>query len=126
LALSQEVPLAIATLTSICRYSTTWLARALPEDGTVTTLEVDPQCIERATENLTTAGLIHKVNIILGPAAETIETLSPVPTPFDLVFVDADKEGNATYFKHAKRLVRKGGVIVCISPLYYCQHVESH
>ena len=67
-----------------------------------------------ATENLTTAGLIHKVDIILGQAAETMETLSPAPIPFDLVFIDADKEGNATYFKQAKRLVRKGGVIVCV------------
>jgi len=93
-------------------YSTAWLARAVPEDGTVTTLERDPQCVRVATENLTAVGLIHKVNIILGPAAETIETLSPTPTPFDLVFVDADKEANATYFNHAKRLVRKGGVII--------------
>ncbi|KAF9652344.1 O-methyltransferase family 3 protein [Thelephora ganbajun] len=93
-------------------YSTTWFARAVPEDGAVTTLEVDPQCVRVATENLATAGLVHKVEIILGPAAETLETLSPTPIPFDLVFIDADKEGNATYFKHAKRLVRKGGIII--------------
>jgi predicted O-methyltransferase YrrM len=67
-----------------------------------------------ATENLTTAGLNHKVNIILGPAAKSLESLSPAPTPFDLVFIDADKENNAAYFIHAKRLLRKGGVIVCI------------
>lgn len=96
------------------RYSTAWLARALPEDGTITTLDVDPQSVRVATENLTAAGLIHKVNIILGPAAETIKTLSPTPTPFDLVFIDADNEGNATYFNHAKRLLRKGGVVVRI------------
>jgi len=93
-------------------YSTTWLARAVPEDGTVTTLEIDPKCVRVATENLTAVGLVHKVNIILGSAVETIETLSPTPAPFDLVFIDADKQGNATYFKHAKRLVRKGGVII--------------
>ena len=103
-----------SSLTSTCRYSTTWLARAVPEDGTVTTLDLDPRCVKVATENLTTAGLIHKVNVILGPAAQTLETLSPTPTPFDLVFIDADKEGNTTYFKHAKRLLRKGGVIVCV------------
>lgn len=84
----------------------------------VITLEVDPHCVDVATENLTTAGLIHKVNIILAPAAETLETLSPTPTPFDLVFIDADKEQNATYFKHAKRLVREGGVIVRVLPAY--------
>jgi predicted O-methyltransferase YrrM len=106
----------IASLTSVCRYSTTWLARALPEDGKLTTLEIDPHCVKAATENLTTAGLIDKVNIILGPAGETIKTLSPTPTPFDFVFIDADKEGNQNYFKHAKRLIRKGGVIVRILP----------
>jgi len=93
-------------------YSTTWLARAVPEDGTVTTLEIDPHCAKVATENLTSAGVIHKVNIILGPAADSLETFSPTPTPFDLVFIDADKGGNTTYFNHAKRLVRKGGVII--------------
>jgi len=93
-------------------YSTTWLARALPEDGTITTLEIDPRCVKLATENLTAAGLINKVNIILGRATETIETLSATPTPFDLVFIDANSDENATYFKHAKRLVRQGGVII--------------
>lgn len=114
LTLGEEVYSLIILLTPTRRYSTTWLARAVPDDGSVTTLDVNPHCVKVATENLTTAGLIHKVNIILGPAAETIGTLSPTPAPFDLVFIDADKEGNTTYFKHAKRLVRKGGVIVCI------------
>jgi len=93
-------------------YSTAWFARALPEDGKITTLEIDPNCVKVATENLATAGLINKVDIILGSATETIETLSATPTPFDLVFIDANKEENATYFKHAKRLVRQGGVII--------------
>jgi predicted O-methyltransferase YrrM len=105
----------IALLTYTRRYSTVWLARAVPEDGTVVTLEVDPNCAKVATENLTAAGLIHKVNVVLGPAAETLETLSATPIPFDLVFIDADKEGNTTYYNHAKRLLRKGGVIVRVS-----------
>ena len=111
--LFEDVHPRTSLLTYICRYSTTWLARAVPEDGTVTTLDVNPHCVKVATENLTTAGLIHKVNIILGPAEETIQTLSTTPTPFDLVFIDANKEEHATYFKHAKRLLRKGGVMVC-------------
>ena len=105
----------LTPLTSAFRYSTTWLARALPEDGTITSLEIDPHCVKVATENLTAAGLINKVNIILGRATETMETLSATPTPFDLVFIDAAKEEYATYFEHAKHLVRRGGVIVCIS-----------
>ena len=121
-----EVPLATAPLTSIGRYSTTWLARALPEDGTITTIDMDPQSVKVATENLTTAGLIHKVNVILGRAAETLKTLSPVPTPFDLVFLDADKKENAEYFERVKHLVRKGGVIVCIFPRYRHKYAEGH
>jgi len=93
-------------------YSTAWFARAVPEDGTVTTLDIDPDCVRVATENLTTGGLIHKVNIISGQATENLKTLSPTPTPFDLVFIDADKQNNAVYFEQAKRLVRKGGVII--------------
>ena len=87
---------------------------------------MDPQSVKVATENLTTAGLIHKVNIILGRAAETLETLSPVPTPFDLVFLDADKGENAEYFERVKHLVRNGGVIVCIFPAYRHKYAEGH
>ena len=96
----------------MCRYSTAWLARAVPDDGKVTTLELNPHHVKVATENLTDAGLIHKVDIILGPASETLENLSPSPAPFDMVFIDADKEGNVAYYNHAKRLLRKGGIIV--------------
>ena len=53
--------------------------------------------------------------MIVGPAAETLPTLQPTPdAPFDLAFIDADKPSNLTYFLHAKRLVRKGGIIVRI------------
>jgi len=93
-------------------YSTTLFARAVPEDGRITALEVDPHCVEVAKENIAKAGLLHKVNVILGSAEESVESLSADPTPFDLVFIDANKESNVTYFKHAKRLLRKGGVII--------------
>jgi predicted O-methyltransferase YrrM len=58
--------------------------------------------------------LSSKVKIIVGPAPETLAKLHP-PHLFDLAFLDADKEQNVTYFREAKRLVRKGGVIVRIS-----------
>ena len=92
----------------------------------VTTLEIDRQAVRVAEQNLIAAGLVHKVHAIVGPAQETLETLSPTPTPFDLVFIDADKEGNVRYFNHAKRLVRKGGVIVSNFATYSCLDVESH
>lgn len=69
--------------------------------------------LQVAKENFATAGVADKVTVIVGPAAETIKKLEPNP-PFDFAFIDADKEGNLTYFTEAKRLVRSGGVIVSL------------
>ncbi|EIM83286.1 O-methyltransferase family 3 protein [Stereum hirsutum FP-91666 SS1] len=95
-------------------FSATWFARALPEDGKVVTCELEPKHAEVARQNLITTGVSSKVDIVLGPA---VETLANMPTPpeselFDLAFIDADKENNLNYFLQAKRLVRKGGVII--------------
>ncbi|KAF9045455.1 O-methyltransferase family 3 protein [Panaeolus papilionaceus] len=92
-------------------YSTIWLARALPDDGKLISFEIDPNSVKVAGENIRNAGLESKVDIVLGPAAEELPKLQPAE-PFDLVFIDADKESNSIYFREAKRLVRKGGVIV--------------
>ncbi|TFK29492.1 S-adenosyl-L-methionine-dependent methyltransferase [Coprinopsis marcescibilis] len=92
-------------------YSTIWLARALPKDGSLVTLELDEHHAKVAKENLTNAGFADQVQVIVGLAAESLKTLSADP-PFDFAFIDADKTGNATYFAEAKRLVRKGGVII--------------
>jgi predicted O-methyltransferase YrrM len=86
-------------------YSTIWLARALPPDGRLITLEVDPGYAAVARENL--AGL--NVEVITGPALETLPRLDG---PFDLVFIDADKRSNAEYLRHALRLSRPGTLIV--------------
>ncbi|KAJ2922919.1 hypothetical protein H1R20_g14183, partial [Candolleomyces eurysporus] len=92
-------------------YSTIWLARALPDSGSLTTLELEEAHAKIARENLANAGLADKVDVIVGPAADTIKTLEPNP-PYDLAFIDADKEGNLAYFTESKRLLRKGGVII--------------
>ncbi|ETW84063.1 hypothetical protein HETIRDRAFT_314301 [Heterobasidion irregulare TC 32-1] len=92
-------------------YSTIWLARALPADGNIITCELDKKHADTAQENLTHAGLESKVNVLVGPAAESLRNLHP-DQPFDCVFIDADKPGNKTYYIEAKRLVRKGGVII--------------
>ncbi|KAF9453341.1 O-methyltransferase family 3 protein [Macrolepiota fuliginosa MF-IS2] len=92
-------------------YSTIWLARALPNDGKVVTLELSEKHAEAATENIANAGLTSKVEVIVGRAVDTLATLDPSP-PFDLVFIDADKPSNLEYFIHAKRLVRSGGIII--------------
>ena len=69
---------------------------------------------QTALENLKTAGVDNQVTIIIGPAADSLAKFGS-EDPFDLVFIDADKPSNAIYFSEAKRLVRKGGVIVCLS-----------
>jgi predicted O-methyltransferase YrrM len=87
-------------------YSTRWLARALPPDGRLVTLEIDPFYARVARENL--AGLAG-VELITGPALDTLPTLTG---PFDLVFIDADKRSNADYLRWALRLSRPGTLIV--------------
>ncbi|TDL24418.1 O-methyltransferase family 3 protein [Rickenella mellea] len=91
--------------------STIWLGRALPEDGHLTTLEINEVHAKVAEGNIPNAGLASKVTIKVGPAAETLKELNQTPA-FDLAFIDADKPGNLTYFLEARRLLRKGGVII--------------
>ncbi len=64
-----------------------------------------------ARANFEFAGLASKIEVIVGPAGETLPTLQPAE-PFDLAFIDADKASNLAYYIQAKRMVRKGGVIV--------------
>jgi predicted O-methyltransferase YrrM len=94
-------------------YSTIWLARALPPDGHLVTLEAEPRHAEVATANLERAGLAGVVEVVVGPALETLPVLAEEGRgPFDMTFIDADKQGNADYFGWAVRLARPGGVIV--------------
>jgi predicted O-methyltransferase YrrM len=90
-------------------YSTIWLARALPSDGSLVTCEVDPHHAEVASANLKRAGLDGLVDVRVGPALDTLPTLEG---PFDLAFIDADKVSNAAYFEQAVRLSRPGGLII--------------
>jgi len=100
-------------------YSTIWMARALPQDGELVTCELDEKHAKIAQENVDTAGLSSKVKILQGPAYDSIVKLEPTPIPFDLVFIDADKENNLNYFTEAKRLLRKGGVIIVDNVVRY-------
>jgi predicted O-methyltransferase YrrM len=94
-------------------YSTIWLARALPPDGRLVTLELDPRHAEVATANIARAGLSDVVEIRLGRAIDTLPVLAEEGYgPFDLVFIDADKPSNADYFEWALRLGRVGTTIV--------------
>jgi len=94
-------------------YSTIWLARALPPDGHLVTLELDPRHAEVATANIARAGLSDVVEVRLGRAIDTLPVLAEEGYgPFDLVFIDADKPSNADYFEWALRLGRVGTTIV--------------
>ena len=92
-------------------YSTIWLARGLPTGGRVVTLEIDPHHAAVARDNLRDAGVADRVEVVVGPAVESLPRLPPDPA-YDLVFVDADKGNGATYLAHALRLTRPGGAIL--------------
>ena len=94
-------------------YSTIWLARALPADGKLITLEIDPHHAEVARANLERAGLGSKVDVRVGPALETLAALAKEKGPaFDFIFIDADKQNNANYVQAAIGLARSGALIV--------------
>jgi len=94
-------------------YSTIWLARALPSDGRLLTLELEPSYAEVARANVERAGLAGLIKIIVGPAIESLRKLvAEHAGPFDLFFIDADKQSTAAYFQAALELSRPGSVIV--------------
>jgi predicted O-methyltransferase YrrM len=90
-------------------FSTIWLARGAGPDGHVTTLEYDPKHAEVARANLDRAGLSDRVEVLVGAA---LDSLPNVTGPFDLVFIDADKENNPSYLEWAVKLTHPGSMIV--------------
>ncbi|BAZ37159.1 O-methyltransferase family protein [Calothrix sp. NIES-4101] len=103
----------ILELGTLAGYSTIWLARALPTNGTLITLEANPKHAEVARENIERAGLSHVVEIRVGAALDTLPQLAAEgQAPFDLVFIDADKVNIPDYFTWALKLTRKGSVII--------------
>ncbi|MFE0799081.1 O-methyltransferase [Streptomyces sp. NPDC058812] len=94
-------------------YSTIWLARALPADGRLVTLEYSARHAEVATRNIARAGLDSLVDVRVGPALESLPKLADEnPPPFDLVFIDADKGNNPHYLEWALKLTSTGSLIV--------------
>jgi predicted O-methyltransferase YrrM len=90
-------------------YSTIWLARALPADGRLVTLEYEPRHAEVARSNLARAGFAGQVEVKVGAA---IAALPGLEGPFDFIFIDADKSGYPDYFLWSLKLARPGTVIV--------------
>jgi predicted O-methyltransferase YrrM len=94
-------------------YSTIWLARALPADGELITLEADPKCVAVATANIERAGLSAIVKIRSGLALDTLPQLvAEKHPPFDIIFFDADKANLPQYFACFLKLSRRGSLIV--------------
>ncbi|MFZ3377867.1 MAG: O-methyltransferase [Chthoniobacterales bacterium] len=94
-------------------YSTIWLARALPPEGCLISLELEASYAEVARKNLARANLEKLVTIRVGPAADALAQLfSEKTAPFDFVFIDADKAGYPNYFAWAMKLSRPGTLIV--------------
>jgi predicted O-methyltransferase YrrM len=94
-------------------YSTIWMARALPRGGRIVSLEFSPKHAEVARINLRRAGVLRRVEIRVGPALRSLPLLKAEGAgPFDLIFIDADKENNPRYLEWSLKLSRRGTVIV--------------
>jgi len=94
-------------------YSTIWLARAVPANGIVVTLEIDPRHAEVARTNLAFAGVQDRVDIRVGPAADSLRAMRKTSEePFDLIFIDADKKSLPEYLDLSMKLVHPGTILV--------------
>jgi predicted O-methyltransferase YrrM len=94
-------------------YSTLWMARALPKDGRIVSLEFSPKHAEVARANLKNARLLDRVDLRVGRALDSLPVLeSSGAGPFDLIFIDADKPSNPEYLKWALKLSRPGTAIL--------------
>src|SRR6187402_2586613 len=103
----------ILEIGTLAGYSSIWLARALPPDGRLVTLELSSKHAEVARANLALAGLDAVAEVHVGPAAESLAALvADNVEPFDMVFIDADKEGYPDYLEWSLRVTRPGSLIV--------------
>jgi caffeoyl-CoA O-methyltransferase len=101
----------ILEIGALAGYSGAWLARALPADGKLITLEVSEKHAEVARATFAAAGVADRVEVRVGPALETLPTLTS-EAPFDLIFIDADKGNYPAYLDWAVKLSRPGTIIV--------------
>lgn len=94
-------------------YSTIWLARALPSDGKIVTLEASEKHAQVARKNFELAGVSNVIELRMGRAVDSLAQLAAERRgPFDLIFIDADKEHNTEYFQWGLKLSRPGSLII--------------
>jgi caffeoyl-CoA O-methyltransferase len=104
-------------------YSAIWMARALPDDGMLVTLEMDPERAGVARSNIERAGLSDRISVIVGDATRY---LHKVAGPFDLVFQDSNKQQYETMLDRIVALLRPGGVLATDNVLWNGEVVEGH
>lgn len=108
---------------ALAGYSTIWMARALPEEGRITTLEISEKHAEEARSNYKKAGLESKIELMFGSALESLDKLQN--EKFDLVFIDADKENSSNYFDKVIGCMKPGGIIACDNTLKHGRVVDE-
>jgi len=107
---------------SLAGYSGIWLARALPPEGRLTTIEKDSRHAALARQAYAEAGVAGQVRLLEGDAQAVLRTLEP---EFDAVFVDADKEPMAEYFRESVRLLRVGGLLLSDNAFFHGAVVDQ-
>jgi predicted O-methyltransferase YrrM len=108
-------------------YSTTWLARALPADGLLVTLELEPRHAEVARRSLERATLAPAIDIRIGPATDSLRDLiHSAAAPFDLIFLDANKSGYVEYLGLALELSRPGTLILADNVIRHGLVLDPH
>lgn len=117
----------ILELGTLGGYSTIWLARAIPADGKVVTIELEPTYAEVARNNFKYAELDHKIDIRIGKALDILPQIEQEDlAPFDLIFIDADKPPYAEYFEWAIKLSRPGTIIIADNVIRNGQVLDEH
>jgi caffeoyl-CoA O-methyltransferase len=109
---------------TLAGYSALRIARALPTDGKLWTLELEPKHARIAQDNLEAAGLWNRVKVIIGPALASLKTIEN-EAPFDAVFLDADKEGYLDYARWAHTNLRPGGLLLADNSYYFGKLLEE-
>ncbi len=110
----------VVEIGALAGYSAIHLAKALPRDGHLYSLEIEPRHARLAEEHLAASGLSSLVTVIVGPAAETLPAIE-AHGPFDIVFIDADKVSYPRYGRWAARNLRAGGLLVAENAFLFGQ-----
>ncbi len=110
---------------TLAGFSALRLAAGMPDDGVIWTFESDPRHAQVARENIRSAALRQRVEIVEGPASERLSSIEG-EGPFDVVFLDADKESYPTYGRWAHRHLRSGGLLIADNAYLFGELLQDH